>query len=222
MIEGRFDLTFEQLPKTLPVFPLSGVLLLPRAPLPLNIFEPRYLNMTRDAMGAERMIGMIQPTVPEKHSPDDRPEMYTIGCAGRITSFTETKDDRYLITLTGVCRFDVVDELPVMNGYRRVVASYDRYRGDLEGESAAGIDCDRLLAALKAYLKVKDFQADWDAIDQTPDEYLVTALAMTCPFAPSEKQVLLESPNLIERSRVMTTLFEMAALDRGGASQLRH
>ncbi len=142
--------------------------------------------------------------------------------AGRITSFTETKDDRYLITLTGVCRFDVVDELPVMNGYRRVVASYDRYRGDLEGESASGIDCDRLLAALEAYLKVKDFQADWDAIDQTPDECLVTALAMTCPFAPSEKQVLLESPNLIERSRVMTTLFEMAALDRGGESQLRH
>jgi Lon protease-like protein len=210
MSGSAFDPPFEALPDTLPIFPLTGVLLLPRGRLPLNIFEPRYLAMTADAMASERMIGMIQPSDP--HDAGDNPPVYRTGCAGRITSFSETDDGRILITLTGIARFAVREELPLRKGYRRVVAEWGPYRGDLSPEEG-GVDRERLLAALKVFFKVQGIAAEWDTIRQTPDERLVTSLAMICPFAPNEKQALLEASSLAERAQVMIALMEMAAID---------
>ena len=193
---------FEQLPRTLPIFPLAGVLLLPGGKLPLNIFEPRYLAMTRDALADARMIGMVQPLDPK--SAAKTPEIYLTGCAGKITSFSETDDGRNHITLTGVCRFGVVEELNVTTPYRQVLASYARFRDDLDGsEDASVVERKRLLPALRAYLELSSVPADWKAIERAPSDALVNSLAMVCPFEPSEKQALLEAPTLAERSRVM-------------------
>ncbi|MPY72981.1 MAG: peptidase S16 [Alphaproteobacteria bacterium] len=205
---SAFDPGFDALPPQLPIFPLTGVLLLPRGELPLNIFEPRYLHMTEDALAADRMIGMIQPTEHESSRPN--PPVYRTGCAGRIVSFQETEDGRFLLTLKGVCRFDVEKELPLKRGYRPVVADWSRHRDDLtvRGE---GIDRGRLLASLKSYFSVHGISADWKAIEASADERLVTCLSMICPFEASEKQALLEAPNLPERSKILTTLVEMSA-----------
>jgi len=202
------------LPTTIPIFPLAGVLLLPRARLPLNIFEPRYLAMTRDAMAAERIIGMIQPLTPENAAAN--PPVFEVGCAGRITQFSETKDGRFLITLTGVCRFQVAEEVDGVAGYRRVEARYGRFAADLEELATGGaLDRDRILPTLRAYLDLNGFSTDWKAIQSASDEALVSSLAMACPFEPREKQALLEAGDTAERGRVLTALLEMALLARG-------
>jgi Lon protease-like protein len=200
------------LPATLPIFPLAGVLLLPRGRLPLNIFEPRYLAMTRDALGGDRLIGMVQPTEEERRG--TVPAIYRTGCAGRITQFSETDDGRFLITLTGIARFAVSEEVAMLRGYRRVLADWQPFHGDLDDDGDAPIDRARLAAALEGFFKLHDITADWDAIASTPDERLVTSLAMICPFAPNEKQALLEAPDLAERARLLTALVEMAMLQR--------
>ncbi len=156
----------DELPTTIPVFPLTGVLLLPRGRLPLNIFEPRYLAMTEDALAQRhRLIGMIQPTEPEQDGKP--PKLFPTGCAGRITSFSETEDGRFLITLTGLCRFTIVEEVETMRGYRRVVADFARWQNDLQSESSAGIDRKHLLELLKAYFSSASISADWEAIGST-------------------------------------------------------
>jgi uncharacterized protein len=195
----------------LPIFPLPGVLLLPRGRLPLNIFEPRYLAMTRDALAGERLIGMVQPTDPRIVG--DNPAVYPTGCAGRITSFTETDDGRFLITLTGISRFRIREELPLLDGYRRVVPEWSEFARDLESEDTPGFDRDRLLRGLKTYFQHHKIEADWDAITSVPGERLVTSIAMVCPFEPNEKQALLEAPDLDERARLLTAIVEMAALN---------
>jgi uncharacterized protein len=207
-----FNPSFAELPGTLAIFPLTGVLLLPRGKLPLNIFEPRYLNMTRDALAGHRMIGMVQPCADEPGN--DAPAVYGTGCAGRITSFNETEDGRFLITLTGVSRFDIGEEIEPLRGYRRIVPEWRRFESDLAESGEAAVDRPRLLNGLQAFFRLHSITADWDAITSTPDERLVTSLAMICPFAPSEKQALLEASDLTERSRVMTALIEMAVLHR--------
>jgi Lon protease-like protein len=216
---------FDDLPGTLPIFPLSGVLLLPRGRLPLNIFEPRYLNMTRDALAGDGLIGMVQPCEPTAlgTSPSQPASVYPTGCAGRITSSSETEDGRFLVTLTGVARFSIREEIATTRGYRRIVPEWGAWRGDLIEDQAAAIDRPRLVAGLKAYFRLNGITADWEAIDATPDERLVTSLSMICPFGPSEKQALLEAGDLAERARIMTALIEMAAL--GGAPEgdgIRH
>ncbi len=207
------DVAAHALPDTLPIFPLAGVLLLPRARLPLNIFEPRYLAMTRDAMVGARMIGMVQPLDPD----DDgglAPEVYETGCVGRITEFEETDDGRFLITLAGLCRFAIVDELPLAESeYRRVHADYDAYAADLVAPGKSDVDRERLLSAVEAYFKIKGFTADWETIRAASNESLVTSLAMICPFAANEKQALLEAHDTQERARVIVALMEMTALD---------
>ncbi|MDJ0950095.1 MAG: LON peptidase substrate-binding domain-containing protein [Alphaproteobacteria bacterium] len=213
--------TRESLPGVLPIFPLQGVLLLPGRLLPLNIFEPRYLNMVRDALAQERLIGMIQPLQKEAPSSDDHPDVYGTGCAGRITAFEETEDGRILITLVGVCRFDVTEELPLNKGYRQVRANYESYTEDLD-EAEAAIDRPRLLAALRAYLDAQDVGADWDVIDKTEDGELVNALAMVCPFAPEERQMLLEAEDVSARARVMTALMEMTGTATVGDGGTKH
>lgn len=212
------------LPGAIPIFPLTGALLLPGTRLPLNIFEQRYLNMTRDALAGDRIIGMIQPQQRERIAPEDRPELYDTGCAGRITIFEETEDGRYLITLSGFCRFEVEEELPLRNGYRRVSARYERYRHDLELDETAEedvlIDRDRLLSVVSRYFKARGIAADWASINDTGSARLVDALAMVCPFHASEKQALLEARGRAERARILVALMEMTATgdEDGGAT----
>ncbi len=213
MSRSTFALAYEDLPKVLPIFPLPGVLLLPRGSLRLNVFEPRYLAMVEDALGAGRLIGMIQPTEPLP-APDaevEPPVIYGAGCAGRISSFSETDDGRYLIQLTGIARFAVGEELPPVRGYRRVNADWSRYRADLEpGPEADGIDREQLLETLRLYFGAQGIKADWKVIKGTPHERLVTSLAMSCEFEANEKQALLEAPTLDERCKMIVALMEMA------------
>jgi uncharacterized protein len=212
------------LPDVLPVFPLAGVLLLPRGRLPLNIFEPRYLAMTRDALGGERMIGMVQPSeagaAPPGMSPPGiaglNPPVYPVGCAGRMTQFSETDDGRYLITLTGVSRFRIREELPLLSGYRRVVPDWEPFALDRQRPGEPGFDRERLLRGLRGYFAARQIQADFDAIEKAPGDYLVTSLAMACPFGPSEKQALLEAADLDARAELLTALVEMAAIEPSG------
>lgn len=212
MTGGPFTPQLEDLSPTLPVFPLTGVLLLPRGLLPLNIFEPRYIAMVDDALASDRLIGMIQPSDPECRA--RAPEIYPLGCAGRITCFEETDDGRYLITLTGLCRFRVAEELRTIRGYRRIHADWSGFPDDLsESPDQPVLDRDRLSRALSAYFQRHGISANWDAIAQTPDERLITSLSMICPFAPPEKQALLEVPTLPERAELLLSLIEMAVLD---------
>ena len=219
-MSGRFDPGFDELPASLAIFPLTGVLLLPRGRLPLNIFEPRYLAMTEDALKAERLIGMVQPQ--DGQGDAGEPPVYRTGCAGRMTSFSETDDGRYLITLSGLARFDIARELPRDRLYRRVVPDWQPYRGDLAPETAA-IDRARLLKPLKPFLERHGVIADWPAVEATPDERLVTTIAMVAPFRPSEKQALLEARTLAERARLLTALVEMSVHGVAeGAEGARH
>jgi Lon protease-like protein len=208
MSGGPFAPSAAELPSALPIFPLTGVLLLPRGRLPLNVFEPRYLEMTRDALGApQRLIGMIQPQ--EGAGDAGAPEVYRVGCAGRICEFAETDDGRYLITLAGVSRFAVAEELPRERLYRRVVPQWAAFAGDLEA-TAGTIERKRLLQALKPFLARHGIAADWPAIEAIADEHLVTTAAMIAPLAPAEKQALLEARDLKARASLLTALLEMA------------
>lgn len=199
------------LPLVIPVFPLDGVLLLPGGQLPLNIFEPRYLNMLDDAMSGERIIGMIQTRPGGDHQ---RPALAPVGCAGRVTSFAETSDGRYLITLTGLCRFKAGEELPVRTPYRQVRADFSPYEADLRedgsGERTAA-DIDRLLVALRRYLDHRGLAIDWGDAESAPSDALINSLAMALPFDPMEKQALLEAETIFERKATLTALLEIDA-----------
>ncbi|MEA2755205.1 MAG: uncharacterized protein QOJ54_1494 [Aliidongia sp.] len=208
------------LPDSLPLFPLTGVLLLPRGLLPLNIFEPRYLNMVDDALAGDRLIGMIQPI--EAEPSGFNPRLYKTGCAGRIVSFAE-EGERYIITLVGVCRFDIIEATATSRLYRRATPVWTQYRDDLTGiAEAPPIDRKRLLAGLKPFFQVRGVTIDWKAIEATSDDRLITTLAMICPFAAAEKQSLLQAPALAERARLLTDLVEMALLERPGGGTVHH
>jgi Lon protease-like protein len=197
------------LPPVIPIFPLSGVVLLPRTRLPLNIFEPRYLAMVDAAMDQSRVIGMIQP----RDAPEEkmkRPALAQVGCVGRITEYSETDDGRYMITLTGICRFHVAGERDVATPFRQVAADYALFSRDMLQTEDPPIARERLLSALKPYLTERAMQTDWKSVEDAPPETLVNALSMLCPFAPGEKQALLEAPGLKERSDVLIALLELA------------
>lgn len=216
MARGVFDPNFEDLPGLIPVFPLAGVLLLPQGHLPLQIFERRYLAMTRDALLAPtRLIGMIQPT--GLADGPNGPELFPVGTAGRIINFAETEDGRYHIVLAGLIRFRVRDEVDLKDGYRRVMPNFLPYKDDLDiygtvrDPSHARIDRDRILAGLKRYFGAKHVEANWDAIRQMDDRALVTTLAMSCPFEPADKQALLESIDIATCGHTLAALLEMGA-----------
>ncbi len=221
MARTAFDPTFDSLPAALPIFPLPGCLLLPGGRLPLNIFEPRYLAMTADALKGDRLIGMLQPR--DGTTKLGAPEVYELGCAGRITAFSETDDGRYLITLTGLVRFRVEDELGLATGgYRLIKAGFDDFRDDLVEEEAE-IDRATLLATLRTFFERHGIKGDWETIEKTSDERLVTSLAMLCPFSPGEKQALLEAPGLSERAASMITMLQLAAYeDQSDSPPPRH
>lgn len=200
--------TLDDLPSTLDIFPLTGVLLLPRGQLPLNVFEPRYLALVDAALSGTRLIGMIQPTQNEEKVL--KPALSSIGCAGRITGFRENEDGRYLITLTGVCRFRLVEELNTDTPFRKVVADFSPYVGDLTTSDETDFPRERLVSALKDYLAKRDLKADWKSVLSAPPETLVNALAMLCPFEPAEKQALLEAPGWNERVDTLIALLEMS------------
>jgi len=203
----------QDLPTEFPVFPLAAALLLPRGRLPLNIFEPRYLAMVEDSLGASRMFGMIQP---DPHQPESAsgPGLYRVGCLGRLSSFSETDDGRYLITLTGLVRFAIEVELAMGRGYRRVRGDFSPYLTDLETTSLPiGVEREALLTALRGYFARRKFEANWDAVRRMPDDALVTTLSMICPFEPAEKQALLEAATDTDRAATLLALLQMGAAE---------
>jgi Lon protease-like protein len=210
----------ESLPARFPIFPLSGALLLPGGNLPLNIFEPRYLQMVRDAMRTEQVIGMIQPR--EAEAGDVPPALFRTGCVGRVASCSETEDGRLEIMLSGLCRFDVARELEVDTPYRQVVGDFSRWRQDRQPEPPPAELKAPLLQALRLYFERQEIEADWEAIEEAPLAGLVTSLAMVCPFEPNEKQALIEAPDLARQTRLLTALMRMDALAEGSPSALRH
>ena len=210
----------EPLPAAVPVFPLTGAVLLPRGVLPLNIFEPRYLARVKDAMAATgaatRMIGMIQPKAPQGSRGGDPPPLYKVGCLGRITEYRETDDGRILVTLVGVSRFRVGAELERDTLYRQVMTDYHGFADDrAEEESLDAASRASLEDALRPYLDARGLAADWEAVQSADDEGLVTALSGALPFDPPEKQALLEAPTLAERAQTLAALMSFAVGPNG-------
>jgi Lon protease-like protein len=209
--------TLADLPETIAVFPLPGAILLPRARLPLHIFEPRYLAMIEDCLKTDRrLIGMIQP----RPGQGGAPPLSAVGCAGRITSFSETDDGRYMITLTGISRFRAVEEVTGFVPYRRCKVDWAPFHHDTQGEETEP-DFPRaaFLEKLAPYLKLRNLGVDWATLKEAEDELLVNALSMLCPFVPEEKQALLEAQNLTERRHVLETLISFS-MQTGGADEV--
>jgi hypothetical protein len=204
-----FHPAFDALPPEIPIFPLSGALLLPEGRLPLNIFEPRYLAMVEDSLAGGRMFGMVQPD-PSLPRTEAGSQIFRVGCLGRVSSFSETEDGRLLVTLTGVIRFRILEEAAMRRGYRRARVEYGDFAPDmaLEGPPPA-IDRAALLAALRPYFKARGIEANWEAVEQTGDAMLVTTLCMLCPFDVREKQALLEAPGPAERAEMLVALMHM-------------
>ncbi len=210
-----FDHTLEELPKIIPLFPLNKVLLLPRAKLPLNLFENRYLHMLDYALANKRIIGMIQPKEKVlKDSDIKNPKLYEVGCAGRVTAFSETNDSRYELILKGVCRFRIVKEKKVINGFRSAHVEWEEYQKDFDALSLLGQTKRKdFESLLKIFLKKISINADWEMVETTNDEDLVNMISMCCPFDVSEKQALLEAKTLDERLDVLTSLMQMGLND---------
>jgi Lon protease-like protein len=216
---AEFLIGLEDLPEEFPVFPLTGALLLPGGRLPLNIFEPRYLAMVEDSLASGRMFGMVQPDKRLAHG-DTGPGLYRTGCLGRLSSFSETDDGRFLITLTGLVRFTIVEEVEPLHGYRRVRGAFKAFADDLretdpDGHPHVVLDRPHLLTALRRYFAHAGVEANWDAIDNMPDHALVVTLCMACPFDPEEKQALLEARDPSQRARALLALLEINAFDSG-------
>jgi uncharacterized protein len=208
----------------IPVFPLAGALLLPRGQMPLNIFEPRYLTMIDDALrSGQRLIGMIQPDTAHP-GPESKPNLYKIGCVGRITQLAETGDGRYLLQLTGIARFRIEEELNVATPYRQCHVDYAPFVGDFQARKGEDeVDRPSLLRALADFLKANDLKADWEGIENAPNEALVNALAMMSPYGSAEKQALLEAPDLKTRAEILVavTEIELAKKTTGGETPLQ-
>lgn len=213
------DLHYEisDLPSQIPVFPLAGALVFPRGQLPLNIFEPRYLSMVDDALRSDRLIGMIQP---ESSSGLEKPSLYKVGCAARITHFNEIGDGRYSITLTGVSRFRLIEELMSQSPYRVCAVSYHEFRADLSSSvENDGVDRTGFLRILRDFATANRVKLDWEEIERAPNETLVNALSMMSPFGASEKQALLEAASLKERTEVLIAITEIELARSGRATR---
>lgn len=199
------------LPEIIPVFPLPGALLLPRGQMPLNIFEPRYLAMVDDALrDGHRLIGMIQPDVAHSPKNSDKPALFRVGCVGRITQLAESGDGRYILELTGVSRFKVVEELEVLTAYRQCKVDFFAFVDDFTARMGEDeVDREALLSVLADFLKANNLKVDWEGVESAPNEALVNALAMMSPYGPAEKQAMLEAPDLKTRAEILIAVTEM-------------
>jgi len=202
------------MPDVIPVFPLPGALLLPRAKLPLHVFEPRYLSMIEDCMKtSSRFIGMVQT-----YQSGGEAKLHSIGCAGRLNQFSETEDGRYMVTLSGVSRFRIKEEVEGFAPYRRCHVSWDGFERDLgKVEKDETFDRPAFMAGLKRFFEYQELSTDWETMQEADDELLINSLSMLCPFEPGDKQALLEAPSLSTRRETLTTLIEFAL--RGGADE---
>lgn len=210
------------LPPRIAVFPLRGAILLPRATLPLNVFEPRYLAMIEDVMAGTRIIGIVQPAgddIDEEESPADKSAgLRRVGCAGRVTSYQEMDDGRIVITLTGIIRYEIIDEAETDKPYRVMSVSYDQFASDLrEGLGEEQVDRVNLLRVLRSYLTANRMKADWSAIQRASSEFLINALSVMSPYGPEEKQALLEAADLKSRADVLVALAEIELASNGGS-----
>ena len=199
------------LPEIIPVFPLPGALLLPRGQMPLNIFEPRYLAMVDDSLrDGHRLIGMIQPDVAHSPKNSDKPALFRVGCVGRITQLAESGDGRYILELTGVSRFRIVEELEVLTAYRQCKVDFFTYVDDFTARMGEDeVDREALLSVLADFLKANNLKVDWEGVETAPNEALVNALAMMSPYGVAEKQAMLEAPDLKTRAEILIAVTEM-------------
>tara|TARA_Y100000816_G_C25936143_1_gene488250 strand:- start:68 stop:724 length:657 start_codon:yes stop_codon:yes gene_type:complete len=206
---------YQDLSRKIPIFPLTGAVLFPGTQLPLNIFEPRYVQMIDDALASPgRLLGMIQPGNTNQGS--NNKTLKKVGCVGRISSFNEAEDNRYLITLSGIIRFEVDEELNVTTPYRQVIANYEKFKLDTEVQNSNDIDRSKLLALVKRYLEHRKILADWEIIKQTPTEQLINYSGILVPFTPEEKQLLLEAKTLTTRGHALEALYQSYIFDLSG------
>lgn len=219
MTRNPFMPNFNDLPRELPIFPLAGAVMMPGVQLPLNVFEPRYLSMVNDALAADRLIGMIQPRGDDD---EETPEIQHVGCAGRITSYSETNDGRIVLVLTGVCRFMVRQELEPRHGYRRVAPDWERFTIDFREDPAETIDQARFLDSLRAYCQLRQVEIPWDEVQKMPIEELVNLLCTHLPLAPEDKQALIETLTAKDRAQLMRGLMDMASAASMDATEHRH
>ena len=220
MIPNAFDPDFDELPNSLPIFPLAGALLLPGQQLPLNIFEPRYLEMVFDALAADRMIGMVQPRVGTER--DAAPRVYDVGCAGRIAMFNETDDGRVLISLRGVCRYRVAHEIESMRSYRCVQPDWTGFEADLDPGDASGLVFPALRMLVEGHLRSKGLEIRWDQLERLPTDDALDFLCINAPFEPGEKQALLEAPTPAARAEVLKAVVQFDAAGGEPGNAARH
>ena len=220
MTRSPFFPKFTDLPADLPIFPLAGAVVMPDVQLPLNIFEPRYLSMVKDALAADHLIGMIQPVSGTIF--DDTPEIHKVGCAGRITSYSETSDGRVVMVLTGVCRFSVKRELDSRRGYRRVHPDWERFAGDYHEDESRLAHRESFLDSLRAYASLRGVEIPWDDVTHMKDSELVNLLCAHLPLEPDDKQALIETRDLRDRAALMHGLMDMSSASSVETADLRH
>ncbi len=215
-----FSIPFENLPQKLPIFPLPGAMLLPHGKMPLNIFEPRYLKMVFDSLKGSRLIGMVQPLELLPDPVPEKTDLFDIGCAGRITSFTESEDGRILLTLQGVCRFEIEKEFNTTTAYRQVKPNFAAFKDDLLSEYPA-VNREGLIPVLRDYLELKGLNINWADLDKIEDRFLIATIGMINPFDYKEKQAILQTQNIRDIAHVMISLMEME-LASIGQSPTKH
>lgn len=220
MTRSPFIPEFSDLPEELPIFPLPGAVMMPGVQLPLNIFEPRYLRMVQDALAADHLIGMIQPLSGDED--EETPPLHPIGCAGRISSYSETNDGRVILVLTGVCRFEVAEELEMRQGYRRILPSWERFAIDYHPQQGVLADRDTFVHSLRAYTKLRGVEIPWDDVAAMEDLDLVNLLCTHLPLAPDDKQALIESIDLVDRADLMRGLMDMSLASSVAGAEVRH
>ncbi|WP_295883044.1 LON peptidase substrate-binding domain-containing protein [uncultured Thiohalocapsa sp.] len=220
-MRSPFLQAFADLPRELPIFPLSGAVVLPGVQLPLNIFEPRYLNMVAAALAQDHLIGMVQPRADADAA--EPPPVHRIGCAGRITSYSETTDGRIVMVLTGLCRFEIVEELPERDGYRRIRPDWSRFSGDYDLDGGSIGDRERFMGSLRAFCDQRSVEVPWEDIGKMADDDLVNLLCTHLPLGADDKQALLETDGIGARADLMRGLMEMSAFSGAtGGSEQRH
>ncbi|MBK1720945.1 LON peptidase substrate-binding domain-containing protein [Thiocystis violacea] len=220
MTRNPFFPKFSDLPREIPIFPLAGAVVMPGVQLPLNIFEPRYINMVFDACASTHLLGMIQPT--SETMTQDRPEIHRVGCAGRITSYSETNDGRIILVLTGVCRFQVSRELEERKGYRCASIDWERFAADYHMEGEGMADREGFLGSLKTYCNLRGVEIPWDDIEKMGDNELTNLLCAHLPLSPEDKQALIETLQTVERAALMRGLLDMASASSMRVAEHRH